>query len=417
MVARVICGKNIRGIIAYNEAKVSEGKAELIHASKFGIDTLSVSMAQKVQRFEKLLCLNRKVKTNAVHISLNFDPKEKFDKDRLIKITASYMDKIGFGEQPFLLYKHTDAAHPHLHIVTTNIQNSGKRIDLHNIGKVKSEFARKEVEVEFDLIKAEGRGQKELNEIQKAVQKAIYGKAETSRTISNIVREVVRTYKFTSLPELNAALKHYNIVADRGFEKTAMFNQKGLAYSILGKDGRKVGIPIKASRLSGKPTLKFLEDQFRVNKILRGKEISAIRARVNSVLNSNPKDIKGLSGLLALQRIDLVVRENKEGRIYGLTYVDHSSRCVVNGSDLGKRFTPKGVFEGSGSDQRIKRSSKVSRSLPNERRPPELPMSEIPGRDLPLWLITLSQAEQIQTGIPGTDYKRRRRKKKRSQKL
>jgi hypothetical protein len=417
MVARVICGKSIRGIIAYNEAKVREEKAELIHASKFGIDTLDLSLAQKVQRFEKLLCLNRKVKTNAIHISLNFDPKEKLDKDRLVEITASYMDKIGFGEQPFLLYTHTDAAHPHVHIVTTNIQNSGKRIDLHNIGKVKSESARKEVEAEFKLIKADGMGQKELYEIPQALQKAIYGKAETRRTISNIVREVARTYKFTSLPELNAALKHYNIIADRGFEGTAMFNQKGLAYSILGKDGRKIGIPIKASRLSGKPTLKFLEDQFRVNKILRRKEISVIRARVNSVLNSKPQDIKGLSGLLALQRIDLVIRENKDGRIYGLTYVDHSSRCVVNGSDLGKRFTPKGVFEGFESDQRIKHSSKVSSALPIEPRARELPISEIPGLDLPSWLITLSHAEQIQTGTPGTDYKKRRRKKKKGHKL
>ena len=67
------------------------------------------------------------------------------------------MDKISFGEQPFLVYNHTDAGHPHIHIATINIKPDGNRIDIHNIGRNQSEQARKEIEIEFNLIKASKR--------------------------------------------------------------------------------------------------------------------------------------------------------------------------------------------------------------------------------------------------------------------
>ncbi|MBU0695419.1 MAG: relaxase/mobilization nuclease domain-containing protein, partial [Bacteroidetes bacterium] len=65
-----------------------------------------------------------------------------------------YMGRIGFSKQPYLIYQHQDAGHPHVHIVTTNIQSSGERISLHNLGKTKSEEARKIIEKSYNLIPA-----------------------------------------------------------------------------------------------------------------------------------------------------------------------------------------------------------------------------------------------------------------------
>ena len=43
--------------------------------------------------------------------------------------------------------------------------------------------------------------------------------------------------------------------------------------------------------------------------------------------------------LLAGKGIDVVFRENDEGRIYGATFIDHKNREVYNGSRLGKEFS------------------------------------------------------------------------------
>src|SRR5688500_2745103 len=118
MVAKVNCGKSIKGAIAYNENKVAEGKATCIHSSGFGIEANELSSQEKTRRFQLRFDLNKKVKTNTVHISLNFDKSESLTKEKLSLISDRYMELLGFAGQPYLVYQHKDAAHPHVHIVT-----------------------------------------------------------------------------------------------------------------------------------------------------------------------------------------------------------------------------------------------------------------------------------------------------------
>ena len=107
-----------------------------------------------------IVLTQRASKSNTLHISLNFDPSEKLARKTLVAIAKSYMGKIDFGNQPYLVYEHIDSGHPHIHILTTNIKSDGARIDTFNIGRLKSDRARKEIEKEFGLVKAEGLNQK-----------------------------------------------------------------------------------------------------------------------------------------------------------------------------------------------------------------------------------------------------------------
>src|SRR5687767_13289358 len=259
MVCKVISGKSIKGALNYNESKVREGLAECIAAVNFIAEPDHLNFYSKLSRFENLIEKNTRAKTNAVHISLNFDIGEKLSQSKLNEIAATYMNKIGFGDQPYLVYQHLDAAHPHLHIVTTNIQEDGKRISIHNLGKNQSEQARKEIEEKYGLVKA---GSKQKQGFAPTLNKAIYGKSETKRTINNIVTEVMKRYNFSSLAEFNAVLRQYNVMADRGKEGMTMFNKNGLLYTMLDSKGNKVGVPIKASALYCKPTMKNLDGQF-----------------------------------------------------------------------------------------------------------------------------------------------------------
>lgn len=263
MVAKIFTGKSIRGLLNYNENKVRAGAAELIMASLFGRELDKLTFSDKLNRFGQLTDLNSRVKTNSLHIMLNFDVCEKPDVTKLQQLTTAYMEKIGFGDQPYLIYKYQDAAHPHIHIVTTNIREDGTRIGLHDIGKRLSEPARKELEKEFGLIKAEGKELKEAVAIKPVnIEKAEYGKTPTKRAITNVVTAVTRDYKYTSFAELNAILKQFNVIADRGKENTQMFQKKGLIYSIIDEKSNKIGIPFKASSLNDKPTLTNLEIRF-----------------------------------------------------------------------------------------------------------------------------------------------------------
>ncbi len=177
------------------------------------------------------------------------------------------MDKIGFGDQPYLVYQHLDAGHPHIHIVTTNIQKNGKRIPLHNIGKNQSTQARKEIETIYKLVKADGQNKLQSEEIKPLyAQRITYGKSPTKRGITNVLDAVLPKYKYASLAELNAVLKLYNLTADRGKVDGIIFRKRGLVYRVLDERGNKIGVPVKASSIYNKPTLLFLEEKFKENE-------------------------------------------------------------------------------------------------------------------------------------------------------
>jgi hypothetical protein len=384
MVCKVISGKSIKGALNYNENKVREGLAECIGAVNFIAEPEQLNFYNKLSRFENLIEKNTRAKTNTVHISLNFDIGEKLSQNRLNEIATTYMNKIGFGDQPYLVYEHRDATHPHLHIVTTNIQEDGKRISIHNLGKNQSEQARKETEEKYGLVKA---GSKPTQSIDKQLNKAVYGKSETKRTIDNIVGEVMKRYNFSSLTEFNAVLRQYNVMADRGKEGMIMFGKNGLLYRILDSKGNKVGIPIKASALYCKPTMKNLERQFKLGAALKGLQKERLIKIIDSFFHATGRHTRvNFCGYMNLYGINAMFRENKDRRVYGLTFIDNGKGAVFNGSDLGKEYSGQAL---------IKRFDNLSAGEKEKRegvdRGPEWQRLERYDHSQPNWVQDISQ--------------------------
>jgi hypothetical protein len=271
------------------------------------------------------------------------------------------MEKIGFSEQPYLVYQHHDAGHPHLHIVSVKVRADGSRIDMNNIGRNQSEKARKEIEQAFGLVKASGKTQKQVNEIKPVtVQVAEYGHSETKQAIARVLNAVLKNYRYTSLPELNAVLRQYNVLADPGNEKSRVHQHHGLTYSVLDKEGKKIGVPIKASDLPDKPTLKFLEERFQQNETARQPHKARIKNAIDlALLKQTAPTLQSLIAALEKEGIYTTRRENEAGMIYGLTYVDHHTKCVFNGSALGKPYSAKGLQERCGQENFNKKQTGI----------------------------------------------------------
>jgi len=340
MVAKITIPKSVEAALNYNEKKVQKGTAQCLYAANYLNDASKMNFHQKLDGFEKNNRLNKMATTKTLHVSLNFDPSEKLSENKLIEIASAYMDKIGFGDQPFLVYKHEDAGHPHIHIVSTTIKEDGSRINTHNIGRNQSEKARKEIEQQYGLIKAEKQQQLIKPGIKPVdAEKAIYGKSETKRSISNVVGAVFSQYKFTSLPEFNAALKQFNVVADRGKEEGRIYRNRGLVYRILDADGNKIGVPIKASSIGCKPILDNLEKKFTTNEPVKESLKQRTKNAIDDCLQTSIGNMKTLVAALSQKQIYTVLRQNTEGRLYGITFVDNENKCVFNGSDLGKSYS------------------------------------------------------------------------------
>lgn len=333
MVVRIKTGKSIRRALSYNERKLASGMAELLLASGFPVNEGLLGYSAKMKRFQSLLDRNPKIKHNAVHISLNFPPEEKLTNEKMIAIANEYMERIGFADQPFLVYRHKDAKHPHFHIVSTNLKRFGRPISLHRLVETMSEPARKDLEQQFGLITAESRPRQHWKMSDLAPWPANYGKEETKHAISNILSKVLSSYKFENFEEYNAILGQFRITAYRGVPNGRMFRAGGLIYQLLDRDGHRVGIPIKASSIDEKVMLKNLERPFSVGRLRK----IAIRQKVEKSIRwcLSRKDSSGqLATVLEAQEIGLVLNRSVDGYVQNAFFVDHRRKAIFSAAEL-----------------------------------------------------------------------------------
>jgi hypothetical protein len=350
MVTTINTSQSIRRVLHYNEKKVKEGIAACIGAGNYPVDVDKMNAIIKLYRFIKRIELNEKVKCNSVHLSLNFSPSENHSREKLMAITDTYMEKIGFGKQPYLVYQHHDTGHQHLHVVSINIESDGSRIFMHNIAIRKCNPARKEIEELFGLVKAEGQKKNENINLQStAISKVHYGRMESMQAITDVLNVVLNQYKYASLPELNAVLKQYNIMANRGSEHSKMFLAKGLTYQILDEQGKRIGIPIKASDFNNKPTLKFLEEKFKDNEVSRIPDKTRIKNCIDlALLRRKEMTVNQLVKTLEKEGINTVFEKNGTGLLSEIIFVDHVSKCIFNGNALGKQYSAEALQERCG---------------------------------------------------------------------
>ncbi|MFH7001187.1 relaxase/mobilization nuclease domain-containing protein [Flavobacterium bizetiae] len=350
MVAVINTGSSVRSIFNYNENKIKAEKAELIGDGNYPVEASGLHRDLRLKLLLKMLELNTNVKRGSVHISLNFDSSENnLPKEKLMEIANDYMDKIGLGDQPYLVYQHHDAGHPHIHIVSVKVKSDGKRIDMNNIGRNQSETARRDIEKAFGLVVAQRCKKEKINIKPVKSIVAQYGESETKKAIAYVLNTVIPNYKYTTVGELNAVLNLYNITALQGAKDSRMFQHRGLAYQILNDKKQPVGVPIKASSFYLKPTLKYLELKFIANKTNRNPHLKRIKNAVDMAFIQNKiKTVSDLDRILTKDGIKIAERRNEQGILYGLTYVDHITKCVFNGSTLGKPYAASGIEERCG---------------------------------------------------------------------
>ena len=316
--------------LGYHDRKLKKGKAECILAENFLKDKDKLSHKDKLAHFNRMTSLNSEIPGNTIHVSLNFNSLENISNSDMANIARIYMRKVGLDHQPFVVFRHHDAQHPHIHLVSTHIQADGSRIDLGSIIHSRSRLAAREIEKEFSL---------------KASGQEILHSATIKGAIQNNLHKVVNDYKFTSLNEMNAVLSAHKIRADRGKEGSKMYQRRGLIYFALDERGNTQGLPINASSFSFRPTWKNLERKFVVNELERQPYTERIRQAVDWTLLSRPHDQAQLQKALEKERINLIYQRDKEGVLQGVFFVDQQSRSVFDDAALGTRYSAQAIRE------------------------------------------------------------------------
>jgi len=352
MVARLNPVRSISKPIAYNEEKVAQGKAECIHIGNFLENKESITYDEKLFRFQHLNELNTRSQVKMLHATLNFHPAEKLSNQELADIADRYMQGLQMEDQPYLVYRHNDSNHEHIHIVTSLIRPDGSRVNTHRMANRLSEPTRKAIEKEFHLIPS---GRRQLTHIPNPdeMRKIVSGSSvPVTEAMDRVLAGVNRHYHFSNLHEYNAILRSYNITVETGSEGSKTRRYNGLYYLALDDQGNRISPPVMASQLASRPTQKRLNEKYQESQAQRVDNLLSIKSRLDWVLDQQPASLRTLVSQLQRDAIEIVRPPSNGRNPHDQVFVDHQTRTAVTGETLGAAYTTAALTAAITDNQR-----------------------------------------------------------------
>ena len=341
MIAKISSTENLGGALGYNFKKVEKGEASVLLAAElYQNNDGSYTMEDVLADMEALMPKKCRTKKTVFHCSLNPHPDEKLSDEQLVQIAKEYMEALGYGKQPYIVFKHNDIAREHIHIVSLRVDCRGQKIN-DKFEKRRSKKITDALERNFGLIPSSKVADKAVEETPKIDTT----QGNIKEQVANVARMVLKHYRFCSLGELNAVLSKYNLATEEVKMEYRGKRYEGLVYVPTDDKGNKVSTPIHASDIGRGVGYTAVQNRMQKSKQNVKPLIPTVRNKVLQTMRTSPNAEKELRQRLEEQGLRVVIRKNESGRIYGITFIDDKAGIALNGSRLGKGYAAN-VFNG-----------------------------------------------------------------------
>ena len=341
MIAKISATENLGEALGYNFKKVEKEEASILLAQDlYQNKEETYTMAEVFADMQALIPKNCRTKKMVFHCSLNPHPDEKLSDETLMQIAQEYMETLGYGKLPYIVFKHNDIAREHIHIVSLRVDSEGKKIN-DKFEKRRSKQITDTLERKYYLIPSS----KVSNKEEVETPKVDISKENIKEQVASALRMVLKHYKFCSLGELNAILSRYHLAVEE--VKTEFRGKKydGLVYVPTDEKGNKAGTPIHASDIGRGVGHTAVQNRMQKSKQNVKPLIPSVRNKVLQTMRTSPKTEEELRQRLEEQGLRAVIQKNESGRIYGITFIDDKEGVALNGSRLGKGYAAN-IFNG-----------------------------------------------------------------------
>ena len=334
MIAKISSTENLGGALGYNFKKVQHNEAAVLCVNELrkGFDG-TFQMDKVLADMQKAIPEQCRTKKTVFHCSLNPHPDEKLSDERLTQIAKEYMEALGYGNQPYIVFKHNDIAREHIHIVSLRVDFDGNKINDKFEGR-RSKKITNALEKKYNLIPSSKVSERTTTETPKV--NVVQGNIKEQ--VANTVRSAMKHYTFCSLGELNAVLRKYNLAVEEVKTEYRGKRYDGLVYVPTDDKSNKVSMPIHASDIGRGVGYAAVQNKMQKSKQMVKPLIPSVRRKVLEVMRTSPDTGERLRQRLEEQGLRVVIRKNEDGRLYGITFIDDERGIALNGSRLGKGY-------------------------------------------------------------------------------
>ena len=334
MIAKISATENLGGALGYNFKKVEKGEANILLAAELYQNKEGrYTMEEVFADMEALIPKKCRTRKTVFHCSLNPHLDEKLSDETLVKIAKEYMEALGYGKQPYIVFKHNDIAREHIHIVSLRMDCRGRKIN-DKFEKRRSKQITDALERKFGLIPSS----KVTDKAMKEMPKIDTTRGNIKEQVASTLRMVLKHYKFCSLGELNAILSRYHLAVEEVKMEFRGKKYDGLVYVPTDEKGNKAGTPIHASDIGRGVGYTAVQNRMQKSKQNIKPLIPSVKNKVLQTMRTSPKTEEELRQRLEEQGLRAVIRKNESGRIYGITFIDDKAGIALNGSRLGKGY-------------------------------------------------------------------------------
>jgi hypothetical protein len=293
MTGNMIKGKGFRGALRYNMEKVTKNVAEVLDHSFVEVSEKSI-----MKEVQMIKILRPNLQKFFYHTSINFPPTEDLTNAVMTKIGQDYLSESGFTQHQYIMFRHHDANHPHLHILVNRIGYDGKVLSDSN------DFAQCE-KILRDL-------EKKYNLTEVISSKQAKGRAVTKDELEMMKRtnapshkmQLQQIIKHTLTSKLNLSTSEFvKALEDKGIN--ILFNQastgyvSGISYSYEGMTftGSKLGNDFKWTTIKNSIDYEQEKDHAIIHETnARTKSINPNTISGSINLDENTKDSRHRSG-------------------------------------------------------------------------------------------------------------------------
>lgn len=305
--------------LSYNEEKVKEGEAEVIAEVNVDSDHLSIR-----DTFARLETMNIRSKDVSFHMSVNPAEGEKLTREQVKELVSDIMKGLGYGSQPYVIYRHDDIGRTHYHVVSIRTDRRGRKIpdrqEKRNCVRILEGLSEK---YGFRVGNGNAETLRELGITDRCFSPSA---GHVVLQMEAIAQECL-SYRFTDADQFQAVMRDHGIEVTERNGHMSLQGLDGQGHPCTPRvDERSLSIPIK-SECDRKVT--FCLDPQRAPV----REAEAV-SRIARACLPHAAGLDHFCAMMDRKGISVNVRTDASGKVAGALFIDRVSRCVLDSSEV-----------------------------------------------------------------------------------
>ena len=338
MIGKVLkASPTAHGALDYNEKKVMRGDAELVDYANLPDDLPStIEWA-----FDELLenpAVTPQSRSRVFHMTIGPGIDDDLSPEKAKELIADVMKKMGYGEQPYVVYYHHDIDRGHYHVVAPRVKKDGRLIDSSFEGRKLTNIL-KELAGKYNYTFGKKEGGQGIQPNLPVVKHMEFkrGDANVRQTLVSLFEEALK-YDFHSLFQFGSILLSMNIRLTMRKRKDGT---EAVILEGLDERGNRATMKFSMEKNFGLPGAeiyrKRLEENNRIGVLQLSRKV-AVKEVSDFCLEETASADEYCKAIEEAGIRHVMLRDENTNEIKRVVLVDKSSKTIIDTAIKGELF-------------------------------------------------------------------------------